>query len=301
MERLQKLMSEAGIASRRTAEGYLIAGRVMVNGQVAKLGDKADLAVDDVRVDGEPLRLPTTHTYVMVNKPLDVVTALERQAQEKRRLVRELVPLPGRLFPVGRLDADSEGLVLLTDDGDLAEKLTHPRYEHPKTYEVTVRGELTSEQLAMWERGVVLDDGPTLPAEVKVIGRDPGLTHLKIVMREGRKRQIRRVASLLGHPVSKLVRTQIGTLTLGRLQPGEWRPLSNQEIATLREQAGRPARRGRRRVNVHSPGRATSTNADSTPRTRVSHSAPRRSTSTGRQSDGSQSAAQKSRSRSGKS
>ena len=256
MERLQKLMAQAGIASRREAEGYLIAGRVMVNGQVAKLGDKADLAVDDVLVDGEPLRLPDSHTYVMVNKPMGVVTAVERQAQEKRRLVRELVPLPGRLFPVGRLDADSEGLVLLTDDGDLAEKLTHPRYEHPKTYDVTVHGELTAEQLAMWARGVVLDDGPTLPAEVKVTGHDPGFTRLRIIMREGRKRQIRRIASVLGHPVSKLVRTQIGPLTLGKLQPGEWRPLSNQEIASLREQAGRPAPRPRRRVNAHSATRS---------------------------------------------
>jgi len=246
MERLQKLMAQAGIASRREAEGYLIAGRVMVNGQVAKLGDKADLAVDDVRVDGEPLLVPTSHTYVMVNKPMGVVTAVERQPQERRRLVRELVPLPGRLFPVGRLDADSEGLVLLTDDGDLAEKLTHPRYEHPKTYDVTVRGELTSEQLAMWQRGMVLDDGPTLPAEVKVIGHDPGSTHLNIIMREGRKRQIRRIAVMLGHPVSKLVRTQIGPLTLGRLQPGEWRSLTSQEVASLREQTGRPARRARR-------------------------------------------------------
>ena len=246
-ERLQKLMSQAGIASRRDAEAYLIAGRVMINGQVARLGDRADLDVDDVRIDGEPLQKQTHFTYIMVNKPMQVVTAVTRQYQEKRQTVRDLINYPGRLFPVGRLDADSEGLVLMTNDGDMAERLTHPRFEHDKVYDVLVRGDVTGEQLAMWQRGVVLDDGQTLPAEVRVTDREAGTTRLRITMREGRKRQIRRIAVMLGHPVVRLLRIQIGPILLGNLRPGEWRELTKDEIDALKREAGTAARRVRRR------------------------------------------------------
>jgi pseudouridine synthase len=255
-ERLQKLMSQAGIASRRDAEAYVVAGRVMINGQVARLGDRADLSVDDVRIDGEPLQAQTHFTYIMVNKPMQVVTAVTRQYQEKRQTVRDLVNIPGRLFPVGRLDADSEGLVLMTDDGDMAERMTHPRFEHAKIYDVLIRGDLTREQLAMWERGVVLDDGLTLPAEVKVTEREPGSTRLRITMREGRKRQIRRIAVMLGHPVIRLLRIQIGPILLGNLRPGEWRELTKDEIDALKREAGTSARRVRQRSR--SPARASS-------------------------------------------
>ena len=261
-ERLQKLMSQAGIASRRDAEAYLIAGRVMINGQVAKLGDRADLSVDDVRIDGEPLQKQTHFTYIMVNKPMQVVTAVTRQYQEKRQTVRDLVNFPGRLFPVGRLDADSEGLVLMTNDGDMAERMTHPRFEHDKVYDVLVRGDVTNEQLAMWQRGVVLDDGQTLPAEVKVTEREPGSTRLRITMREGRKRQIRRIAVMIGHPVIRLLRIQIGPILLGNLRPGEWRELTKDETDALKREAGTSVRRVRQRSRA--PFRANNRGQQST-------------------------------------
>ncbi len=218
-DRIQKIMSQAGIASRRDAELYITAGRVTVNGQVAKLGDKADPARDTIRFDGSLLRMQAERTYVMINKPMGIVTAVVQQSQEHRRVVRDLIPLPGHLFPVGRLDADSEGLVLMTDDGDMAQKLTHPRYEHPKTYEVDLRGYMPDDKIEIWQRGIVLDDGPTQPAQVRVISRNADTTRLNVIMREGRKRQIRRIASLLGNPVSRLTRTHIGTLSLGDLVP----------------------------------------------------------------------------------
>ncbi len=247
-ERLQKLMAQAGIASRRESEVYLTAGRVTVNGKVAHLGDKAESQKDDIRVDGVALRIMVTRTYVMIYKPMGIVTAVVQQSQEHRRVVRSLIPLEGHLYPVGRLDADSEGLVMMTDDGDLAQRLTHPRYEHPKTYEVDLRGNLSDDQIEKWRRGIVLDDGPTLPAQVTVTSRNNDVTHLTIVMREGRKRQIRRIASLLGTPVSRLVRTHIGPLALGNLRPGEWRYLSDSELEMLQKQAKSPARRARRRI-----------------------------------------------------
>lgn len=245
-ERLQKLMSQAGIASRRDAEAYITAGRVTINGKIAKLGDKADPAQDDIRVDGARLRVSSERTYIALYKPMGVVTAVTAQSQEQRRTVRDLIPLEGHLFPVGRLDADSEGLVLLTDDGELAEKLTHPRYEHPKTYEVTLRGVMEDEQLEKWRRGIVLDDGPTLPAGVELVSRSKDFTQLRITMREGRNRQIRRVASLLGNPVNRLVRTHMGPLALGKLKPGEWRYLTSSEVTLLQKQTGVRARRMRR-------------------------------------------------------
>ncbi len=256
-ERLQKLMSQAGIASRRDAETYITTGRVTVNGQVAKLGDKADPAHDEIRVDGLALKVQAERTYIMIYKPMGVVTAVTRQTQEKRKTVRDLVPLPGHLFPVGRLDADSEGLVLLTDDGDMAEKLTHPRYEHSKTYEVTVRGAMPDEQIEKWRRGITLDDGPTLPAQVEIINRSKETTLLRVVMREGRNRQIRRTASLLGNNVSRLLRTHIGTLALGKLKAGEWRALTSGEVSMLQKQTGVRAHRSRRPV-VHPGGRLKS-------------------------------------------
>src|SRR5579859_51229 len=232
-ERLQKLMAQAGIASRRHAEALITEGRVTVNGDVAKVGDKADLATDDVRVDGSRLRVQEQRVYLVINKPKGVVTAVSAQEQEPRRTVRDLVPLKGHLYPVGRLDVDSEGLVLLTNDGELAQKLSHPRYEHPKVYEVALAGNVPDEALDIWRRGIVLDDGPTKPVEVRVTGRDKEITWVKVTMQEGRKRQIRRIASLLGYPVRKLVRVQFDTLTLGGLKSGDWRYLNESEIAKL--------------------------------------------------------------------
>jgi len=233
-ERLQKLISQAGIASRRDAELLIQQGRVTINGKRAVLGDRADLSVDDVRVDGERLKINTPRLYIMLNKPMGVVTAVTPQHQETRQTVRHLIPIEGHLYPAGRLDADSEGLVLMTNDGDLAERLTHPRYQKAKVYEVTVLGRIPDEALEIWSRGVMLDDGMTLPVQIKVLDRNAQTSTLQITMTEGRKRQIRRVANTLGYPVQRLVRTHFATLSLGNLRPGEWRHLTETEVATLK-------------------------------------------------------------------
>jgi pseudouridine synthase len=234
-ERLQKLISQAGIASRRAAEGLIEQGRVRVNGQVAKLGDKADLARDVVTVDGERLKAEPEFAYYLLYKPLGVLSSNRRFPNEKRRLVRELIPHEGHLFTVGRLDADSEGLILLTNDGDLANQLMHPRYGHTKTYRVLVEGTPAPRTLETWRNGVMLDDQRTAPARVRVLEEGKHDTWLEIVMREGRKRQIRRVAELLGHPAKQLIRVKIDFLDIGRLKPGEWRKLSAAEVRRLKQ------------------------------------------------------------------
>lgn len=249
-ERLQKLIAQAGIASRRAAEELIAQGRVTVNGQPAKVGDKADPAIDLVRVDGELLK---THgaplVYLMLNKPTGIVTAVRAQRQEKRRTVLDLVQTEERVYPVGRLDADSEGLMVLTDDGDLANRLAHPRYQHHKTYKVVVYGLPSAETIRQWSKGVSLEDEETgerfltAPCSVQIVdgGRE---TTLRIVMTEGKKRQIRRVASMLGHPVKSLTRTHIGRLGLGTLRPGEWRELTPKDVEALKARSpewNRPA------------------------------------------------------------
>jgi pseudouridine synthase len=233
-ERLQKLISQAGIASRRTAEDLIRQGRVTVNGKVAALGAKADLTRDEVRVDGEPLAAPK-FVYYLLNKPRNVVSSNKSLPGDRRKLVRELVPHEGHLFSVGRLDAESEGLILLTNDGELADKLMHPRYGHTKTYEVLIAGAPSQKTLDAWRNGVVVDGERTAPARVRVIEQRPDDTRLQIVMREGRKRQIRRVAETLGHQVKRLVRTKIEFLEIGHLKPGQWRELSPREVKLLKE------------------------------------------------------------------
>lgn len=232
-ERLQKLISQSGIASRRAAEELIRQGRVTVNGNVAQIGDKADLEHDQVRVDGQALKAPE-FVYFLIHKPRYVVSATKRQQQEKRRLVRDLIPYEGHLFLVGRLDAESEGLVLLTNDGALANRLMHPRYGHTKTYQVLVAGAPGPKILEAWRGGVVLEGVRTAPARVRVLSQQKDDAWLEIVMREGRKREIRDVAALLGHPVRILIRTRIDFLELGHLQPGQWRKLSPAEVRRLK-------------------------------------------------------------------
>jgi pseudouridine synthase len=237
-ERLQKLISQARIASRRAAEQMILEGRVTVDGRVAQLGDKADPAVHDIRVDGKRLAARPEYVYILLNKPRGVVSANKREAHEKRRLVRELVPHKGHLFTVGRLDADSEGLVLLTNDGELADRLMHPRYGHTKTYEVLVEGTPTQDALDQWRQGVPLGDEISAPAKVRVMTTTPEGTWLQVILREGRKRQIRRIASQLGYPVKRLIRTKIEMLEIGHLRPGQWRELSPAEVRLLKEKTG---------------------------------------------------------------
>lgn len=231
-ERLQKIMAQAGIGSRRACEELIRQGRVTVDGQIATLGLRVDPRHQRIVVDGQPLARPEALVYIAVHKPRGVLSV--SQDDRGRRTVRDLVPLPGRLYPVGRLDATSEGLILLTNDGKLANRLTHPRYGHDKEYRVLVRGQPSDATLDKWARGVYLDGRRTAPARVQRLKLERDATWLRIVLREGRKRQIRRVAASLGHPVLRLIRECIGPLHLGQLKPGEWRHLSAREVRALR-------------------------------------------------------------------
>ncbi len=253
-------MARANLGLRRSCEQIIAAGRVTVNGRVAKLGDKADPAVDRVEVDGRPLFAPTDKpaaepfVYIALNKPRGVISSLEDELEEGRTTVRDLIQIEGvgHIYPVGRLDKPSEGLVLMTNDGALAHRLTHPRYEHEKVYDVTVEGHMPDAALEQWRRGVMLDGRITAPAPIEVIERGRDATRLRIILREGRKRQIRRVAAALGHPVRRLIRLSIGPLELGDLPSGEWRYLTNQEISLLQRRAAEePARRGTRPTRRH--------------------------------------------------
>jgi 23S rRNA pseudouridine2605 synthase len=234
-ERVQKVMARAGLGSRRACEALILAGRVTVNGRIPELGATVDPSQDEIRLDGERLPKAESHTYVALNKPVGVVSTV--RAQDDRATVRGLVPLPERLYPVGRLDVDSEGLVLLTNDGELANRLTHPKYGHEKEYRVLLNRLPDDAQLAAWRHGVVLDDGARgLPAAV-TRERDAGEASawIRVVMREGRKRQIRETARALGLRVRRLVRVRLGNLRLGELKPGEWRHLTPAEVRHLDE------------------------------------------------------------------
>ncbi len=249
-DRLQKLMSHAGLGSRRACEEIIAAGRVTVNGRVAVLGEKADPAKDRILVDGRPLKLPETNIYIALYKPRGVLSAVS--GQDPRPKVRDLVDIPGHLYPVGRLDLESEGLILLTNDGDLANRLTHPRYGHEKEYRVLVARRPDEEQLQAWRHGIVLEDGyRTAPAEVQLIEPFGKGAWLRVIMREGRKRQIRETGAQIGLPVVKIIRTRIGNLTLGRLKPGEWRHLTSQEVLALKQPSGKQGKAASRRLAQH--------------------------------------------------
>jgi 23S rRNA pseudouridine2605 synthase len=237
-ERIQKILARAGFGSRRACEELIAAGRVRVNDQPATLGDKADAQRDKILVDGKPVLAAESLVYIALYKPRGVLTTVT--APDPRPTVLNLVDVPQRIYPVGRLDVDSEGLILLTNDGDLANRLTHPRYGHEKEYRVLVARRPDEEQMANWQRGVVLEDGyHTAPAEVRVDAPAGKGTWLRIVLKEGRKRQIREVGKTIGLPVVKIIRVRIGTLHLGSLKPREWRFLSENEVAALKGQPGK--------------------------------------------------------------
>ncbi|RMF51126.1 MAG: rRNA pseudouridine synthase, partial [Anaerolineae bacterium] len=229
-DRIQKILARAGHGSRRTCEELIAQGRVTVNGKVAKLGDKADAAHDEIRVDGVRVRVaPAEKVYIALHKPRGVLTTTREN--DSRPTIRDLVPVPGHLYPVGRLDYESEGLILLTNDGDLTNKLTHPRYQHEKEYRVLVVHQPNQEQVEALRHGVVLEDGyRTAPTKVRVGETLPGKgTWMTIILTEGRKRQIREMCSRVGLPVKRLIRVRIGTLKLGKLKPREWRYLTEAE------------------------------------------------------------------------
>ena len=240
-ERLNRYLARAGVASRRGADELIASGAVRVNGKPAVMGTVIDPDQDKVTVDGKSVRPPTTHRYVMLNKPLGVITT--SRDESSRKTVLDVIGEEGkhghRLFSVGRLDGDSTGLLLLTDDGDLAYRLTHPRFKVAKEYEVVVAGLLASREVKSLRDGVKLDDGVTAPADVEVVRstkgtHDSGRAELRVVIREGRHRQVRRMLEAVGHKVLALRRTGFGPLRLGRLKPGGWRLLSEGEIQALR-------------------------------------------------------------------
>jgi 23S rRNA pseudouridine2605 synthase len=238
-ERLQKILAHAGYGSRRSCENLITAGRVRVNGMLPELGSKADPAADKITVDGVPIKAPESLVYIALYKPRNVLSAVS--SPDPRRTVRDLVKVPERVFPVGRLDVDSEGLILMTNDGELTNRLTHPRYGHEKEYHVLVATRPDAEQLEAWRRGVVLEDGyRTAPAEVQVMKTAGKGTWLRVVLTEGRKRQIREIGSRIGLPVVRILRVRIGSLQLGGLKPGEWRYLAAEEISALKGETGKP-------------------------------------------------------------
>jgi pseudouridine synthase len=233
-ERVQKLMARADIGSRRACEQMILDGRVSINGKPATLGDQADPDTDDVRVDGTRLKLSSYKPrYYVVNKPKNVLSVTIAPKDDERQTIRELVPVEGHLFVIGRLDAESEGMMVLTNDGEIAHKLAHPSFEHTKTYKVTLYGHPTEDVLRQWEEGVWIDGKKTARCYVRVMEKTPKMTTLRIVMIEGRKRQIRRIASQLGYPVNRLVRTHIGQLGLGTLVKGAWYQLTEAEVAAM--------------------------------------------------------------------
>ena len=257
--RLQKVIADAGVASRRKAEELIRQGRVTVNGRVAsEMGRKVDPARDHVKVDGRHLKPAAPKAYVMLNKPRGVLTTLEGPGVEGRLTAQQFLRgVKQRVFPVGRLDYDAEGLLLLTNDGGLAQRLVHPRYHIPKTYLVKVKGVLDDAQIRTLESGVRLEDGLTSPALVRKARKTEENSWIELTIFEGRTHQVKRMLETVGHPVLKLKRLRFGPLKLGPLPPGEYRFLTDAEIHHLRAVAlGResdplpstPPSRGRVRV-----------------------------------------------------
>jgi 23S rRNA pseudouridine2605 synthase len=246
MERLQKILSQAGIASRRASENLIVEGRVTVNGETMReLGTKADASRDDIRVDGRRVKFPERHRYILLNKPRGYVST--RSDPQKRPTVIDLVGARDYVYPVGRLDFDSEGLLILTNDGDLAARLTHPRHGVPRVYEVRVLGVPDDHDLQRLARGVVIDGRRTAPADVSVIAEQPKGATLRITIREGRNRQVRHMCEAIGHPVDHLKRVAIGPLRDARMKPGQWRELTPEEVKKLRGAVQRSEAGGKRR------------------------------------------------------
>lgn len=242
-ERLQKILASAGVSSRRGAEALIADGRVRVNGIVARLGESADPDHDVIEVDGRRLLRGREHRYLALNKPAGYVSSLKSTHGEPT--VVGLVSGESRVYPVGRLDKETSGLLLMTDDGDWANLVTHPRYGIEKQYEVLVRGRPADPALESLRNGVVLPGGAlTAPARVVKIGDDRGNTRLFITVVEGKKRQIRLMASAVGHPVIALRRVRVGDIRLGSLPEGQWRALEREEVEGIRELAGQNTGRG---------------------------------------------------------
>lgn len=236
-KRLQKIISEMGLASRRKAEDMIREGRLTVNGKVAVLGVKADPDRDHIKLDGKLISgRADPKVYLAFNKPRHVVSTLS-EAEDRTTIKDFLGKVKYRVYPVGRLDFDSEGLILITNDGEFANMVMHPRHKLPKVYEVKVDGVLEDNDIEKLIKGVFLDDGMARAARVKKLKKLKANSWVEITLTEGRKRQIRRMLQRVGHPVITLKRTRIGSLALGMLKPGELRYLSNDEIEKLKHKA----------------------------------------------------------------
>jgi 23S rRNA pseudouridine2605 synthase len=243
-ERLQRALARAGFGSRRSCEDLISAGKVKVNGRLATLGDKVDPTRDVVVLNGATVNLDPNVRYLALHKPAGVVTTM--RDPQGRPDIRSFVPDEPRVFPVGRLDLDSEGLLLLTNDGDLAEALTHPRYGVEKEYLVEVQGTPTSKHLGALRRGVELDDGPARAASVRIVDARGDRGQLALVMTEGRKREVRRLLAAVDLPAVRLVRVRIGPIALGRLKAGAVRDLTADEVLSLAKLVAKAKRRVRR-------------------------------------------------------
>jgi 23S rRNA pseudouridine2605 synthase len=244
--RVQKFLAESGIASRRASEDLIRAGRVTVNGKTAALGACVDPGIDSVCVDGKQVERDTK-LYILLNKPRGVITTAKDT--HRRRTVLELLEgVPGRVFPVGRLDRDVTGALLLTNDGELANRIAHPRYELTKTYLAWVEGSMRPAEAKQLERGVELEDGVTSPARVRVIKEEDGRSLVRLEVHEGRKHLIKRMCAAVGHPVSSLRRVSVGPLHAEGLRPGEWRYLTPEEVRHLRRAVQMDTPKPERRV-----------------------------------------------------
>jgi 23S rRNA pseudouridine2605 synthase len=275
--RLQKILSTAGISSRRASETLIVEGRVTVNGRtVTELGSKADPDVDDIRVDGRRVKTTTARRYILMYKPRGYITS--RSDPEQRPTVIDLLTKGGvrdYVYPVGRLDYESEGLLLLTSDGDLAERLMHPSHGIGREYHARVRGVPDRQTIGRLSKGVVLDGRKTAPAEVRIVkvmeGSEGSDAVLSIVLREGRNRQVRRMCEALGYRVDRLKRVRIGPIQDENIRPGEFRELSDREVAALKREAAKTAEHPR--VREHGTRRARHPTLSTEHRTRPAKAA----------------------------
>ncbi len=235
--RLQKYLADAGIASRRKAETMISEGRISVNGRTARIGDKIDPHKDRVLVDGKSVRIEAKHVYYMLNKPRGYVTTMRNE--KDRKCVAQFVENVGtRIYPIGRLDKDSEGLLLFTNDGAFANAMMHPSKHIQKVYRVSVRPAVTDDQISLLTTSLMIDGRLTLPAQVRVISNEPEKSVLEVVLYEGRNRQIRRLCEEAGLETVRLKRLSIGSLRLGMLKPGEIRELTQAEVSALKRESG---------------------------------------------------------------
>ncbi len=235
-ERLQKSLARAGFGSRRSCEQLIVDGKVTIDGRVATLGDKVDPSTSKVQVEGHGVNLDPNLKYYVMNKPIDVVTTMSDP--QGRADITAYLPDGPRVFPVGRLDRDSEGLLLLTNDGELANRLLHPRHGVEKEYLAEVDGRPNQKQISALERGLQLEDGPARALSARAAGSAGSRSAVRVIMGEGRKREVRRLLAAVGLPVTRLVRVRMGPLKLGRLEPGKVRELTAEEVRGLYEAAG---------------------------------------------------------------